>query len=224
MKIKPTGIILAGGLSRRMGRDKAFVELCGQTLISRVLEAIRDVCDDVMIVTNSLDKFGSFGVSLVPDHYPGKGSLGGIYSGLRAAKRDLAMVVACDMPLLSRPLLHYLVGCAEGFDVVIPSSPNSYRVKRQKEGQVTAKDADLHPMHAVYSRKCLAAIEERILAGDLRMISFHPSMNVRIVHSEEIDRFDPRHLSFFNVNNQEDLALAEGILDCHRVPNQTRGA
>lgn len=213
--VSATGIILAGGLSKRMGRDKAFVELEGQPLITRVLKKLRAVCHAVIIVTNSPDafaQFAPFGVTLAADYFPGKGSLGGIYSGLRAASTDYALTVACDMPLLNENLLRYLLECAAGYDAVIPSAPDPSKPKHRKDGKATAKDVDLHPLHAVYSKNCLAAIEDRLRADDLRMISFHSSVRVRVVTQDEINRFDPRHLSFFNVNTPDDLRFAEQIL------------
>lgn len=212
--IAATGIILAGGLSKRMGRDKAFVELCGEALVSRVLKKLGQVCSDLIIVTNSPEKFAQFQVTLVTDYYPGNGSLGGIYSGLRASQTQYAFAVACDMPLLNKELMSYLLDCAEGYDVVIPSSPDPSKTKTFAEVQLTAKSADLHPLHAVYSKNCLTAIEARIHSHDLRMVSFHSDVRVRVVRGEEIDRIDPRHLSFFNINSPGDLEFARSILDC----------
>ena len=212
--IAATGIILAGGLSKRMGRDKAFVELCGEALISRVLKKLGQVCSDLIIVTTSPEKFAQFKVTLVTDYYPGKGSLGGIYSGLRASQTQYAFAVACDMPLLNKELILYLLDCAEGYDVIIPSSPDPSKTKTLTEARLTAKSADLHPLHAVYSKNCLPAIETRIRSDDLRMVSFHSDVRVRVVRGEEIDRIDPRRLSFFNVNSPDDLDFARRILDC----------
>ena len=101
-----SGIVLAGGASRRMGRDKAFLELDGQSLIEIVLERVRAV------VTNTPQRYAHLAARLVGDIHPGIGDLGGIHSGLTAATHDHALIVGCDMPFLNPPLLEYLVSLA----------------------------------------------------------------------------------------------------------------
>ncbi len=81
-RTRVSAIILAGGQSRRMGRDKAFIEFKGVPLIAHVIERVRHVSNDVLIVANDADAFVRFGLPVVADVYPGKGSLGGIFSGL----------------------------------------------------------------------------------------------------------------------------------------------
>jgi len=115
-----SAVILAGGQSRRMGRDKAFIEFEGAPLIARVIERVKPVCSEVIIVANDVDAYAHFGVRVVGDAYPGKGSLGGTFSGLQVAREDYALAVACDMPFLNAALLRYLISLAPQFDVVIP--------------------------------------------------------------------------------------------------------
>jgi len=223
-----SGIILAGGQSRRMGRDKAFIELEGKPIIARVIETLRRVCSETIIVANDAATYAPIlsGVEgqarIVGDVYPGKGSLGGIFSGLQAAKENYALAVACDMPFLNEALLRYMISLASQFDVIIPhvSSPSgktprgkNYHDKTSPQpNQPLAKERDLHPMHAIYSKQCLAPIEEKLRADDLRLIGFHDSVRVRTVESDEVDRFDPEHWSFFNVNTPEDLELASKLV------------
>ena len=135
-------------------------------------------------------------------------------------------MVACDMPFLNEALLRYLIALIPQFDVVIPrafsasvKTPRSARGDEAREGiippqrhQLFAKEIDLHPLHAVYSKRCLPAIEERLHADDLRAISFHDAVRVRVVEPAEVERFDPKHLSFINVNTPEDLKLANAIV------------
>jgi molybdopterin-guanine dinucleotide biosynthesis protein A len=214
-----SGIILAGGASRRMGRDKAWIEIEGRPLVERVVERLGLVCKEILLVTNHPEPSKRLGARLVSDTFPGKGSLGGIFSGLEAARFDRAIVVACDMPFLNAALLRYMLSFSAEDDVVIPSAPMLRKPRgsmREDSGQPnadrpTAKDIDLHPLHAVYSKHCLAPIKARLAADDLRMISFHPDVRVRVVNSAEVERFDPDHLSFFNVNTPEDLVLAESL-------------
>lgn len=226
-----SGIVLAGGKSRRMGRDKAFLEFDGKVLIARVLERIQRVCDQVVIVANDTDPFERFGVPVVHDVFPGKGSLGGIYSGLDVARDEYVLAVACDMPFLNEGLLRYQIALAWQSDVVIPRAPSlsgktprTSRGDKPREGtllprpdQPLAKEFDLHPMHAVYSKRCLAPMRERLHAGDLRGIGFHDVVRVRVVEPGEIDRYDAKHLSFFNVNTPEDFEFARALIGSNNV-------
>ncbi len=212
-----TAIILAGGQSRRMGRDKAFIEFEGKPLIARVIERVQNVAAEVLIIANDNASYARFGLPIINDVYPGKGSLGGIYSGLLAASHEHALAVACDMPFLNEALLRYLISLASQADVVVPhaidpSSNVAHNGKRPRRAQVLAKSRDLHPTHAVYSKHCLEPIRARLLADDLRLISFFDDVRVHVVESAQVDQFDPQHLSFFNANTPQDFqnALALG--------------
>jgi molybdopterin-guanine dinucleotide biosynthesis protein A len=221
-----SGIILAGGASQRMGRDKALIDFGGAPLIARVIERVQPLCAEVMIVANERDAYAPFGVPVIGDVYPGKGSLGGIFSGLQAARESHALAVACDMPFLNAALLRYLIALAPSFDVVIPRAPDpSGKTPRSSRGgqpagdktprradQPIAKESNLHPMHAIYSKNCLPAMHARLLAGDLRLVGFHAEVRVRVVEPAEVDQFDPPHLSFFNANTPEDLERARVLL------------
>src|SRR5512135_1576898 len=107
-----TGLILAGGRSRRMGQDKALMQLGGRSLIGRVIDALSPVCTRLIMVTNTPDAYRSYGLTMVPDAYAEAGSLGGLFSGLAAMQTDLAIAVACDMPFLSTPLLAHMTSLA----------------------------------------------------------------------------------------------------------------
>jgi molybdopterin-guanine dinucleotide biosynthesis protein A len=208
-----------------MGRDKAFIEFDGAPLISHVIKRVQPLCAEVIIVANDAEAFVQFGHPVVGDVYPGKGSLGGLFSGLQAARGQAALAVACDMPFLNSGLLQYLVSLIPRFDVVIPRAEDpSGKVPRSSRGdkpggketphradQPIAKESNLHPTHAVYSKTCLPVMQARLKADDLRLIGFLDAVRVRVVEGEEVDRFDPQHLSFFNANTPEDFALAQAI-------------
>ncbi len=198
-----SGIILAGGKSTRMGRDKAFVEVGGRPLIERVLERVQQVAEETIIVTNSPQQYAHLPARLVPDVVRGRGPLVGIYSGLQAARHDLAIVVACDMPFLKPDLLRFMLAESAEYDVVIPHTAVSAAPRglhaRPPAGP-TAKTKGLHPLHAAYRRTCLPVIEKLIDTDDLRVIAFLAAVRVRYIEPDEIARFDPRRQSFFNVN------------------------
>ncbi len=197
-----------------MGRDKAFIEFKGKPLIARVLEHVQAVCSETIIVANNREAFAHYGVPVIGDAYPGKGSLGGIFTGLQAAREPYALAVGCDMPFLDERLLSYLISLAPGFDVVVPHAPDPSSAVVAPDARApgvrkpTAKQKALHPLHAVYSKSCLEPMNARLQEGDLRAIGFLDTLKVRIVEAQEIDQFDPRHLSFFNVNTPDDLAIA----------------
>lgn len=201
-----------------MGRDKAWVELDGKPLVEWVIDALRQVCAEIVIVVNEPNKYERFGVHLTGDIFPGTGSLGGIYSGLVAAQNMLGLAVGCDMPFLNVALLKYLISLGPEADVVIPSARDERKAIMPSRERIepTAKELHLHPLHAVYSKNCLAPMENAIQRGDLRMISFHADVRVRVVPQREIDKFDPQHISFWNVNTPEELIRAGAYLESDR--------
>lgn len=209
-----TGIVLAGGASRRMGRDKAWVELGGKILIARVIDVLRLICDEIIVVANEPWRFEPLGVRVMPDEFPNTGSLGGLFSGLKAAQTELAIGVACDMPFLNPALLRFLISRSSGHDIVIPSVRDESEpvLGGRAARKDTAKQKSLHPLHAVYRKTCLTPMRDAIARGDLRMISFHESLRVRIVQQTEVVLLDPQFLSFWNVNTPDELARAERCL------------
>jgi molybdopterin-guanine dinucleotide biosynthesis protein A len=183
-----SGIVLAGGQSSRLGTDKSSINVNGQSLIEHIVAKLTRLSDDVIIVTNSPDEYDHLEARLVGDIYPGKGALGGIYSGLRATANAYSLVVACDMPFLDLNLLRYMIILAREHDVVIP------RIGGLPE-----------PLHAIYSKNCLEPIDRLLARGGLKIIDFFSEVRVRYVEKGEVDIFDPQHLSFFNVNTPNDL-------------------
>jgi molybdopterin-guanine dinucleotide biosynthesis protein A len=188
-------IILAGGRSQRLGIDKALLELDGKWLLLHLLDTLRALGDDLLVVTNNTDRLVQLPVRLVVDVYPNAGPLGGIYSGLLAMHYPRGVVVACDMPLLNLELLRYMILLAADFDAVIPRLAGN-----------------VEPLHAVYSKSCLPAIAKALERGERRIVSFFPEVRIRYVEQDEVDLFDPQHLSFFNINTPEDLDIARQAL------------
>ncbi|MEA3345751.1 MAG: molybdenum cofactor guanylyltransferase [Chloroflexota bacterium] len=188
-----TAIILAGGRSRRLGLDKSLLRLDDETLLEATVKKVATLSDEV-IVAGGPFPYPLPGARLVADIYHGCGPLGGIHAGLAAASNFHSLVVACDMPFLNIRLLRYIVKRASGYDVVIPRL-GTY----------------LEPLHAIYSRDCLKSIERQIEAGNFRVSDLLSEVRVCYVEGDEIERFDPQHLSFFNINTPEDLERAEEI-------------
>jgi len=195
-----SGIILAGGLSRRLGRDKALEPFGGQPLISRVLGRIDCLTDETVVVVNSESRGAELplpdDVKTAIDIYPDSGSLGGIFTGLAAAANDWGFVVACDMPFLNAGLVKHMIASRDGYDAIVP-----------------ILDGYPEPTHALYSKTCLPYIERRLKARQLKIAGFFDDVRVRYVGAEEIDSFDSERLSFFNVNTPQDLSRALTLAD-----------
>ena len=191
-----TGLILAGGASSRMGRNKALLTLAGQTLVERVTQALAALTDDILIIANDAEPYRFLQRPIIPDIQPGYGPLMGLYSGLKAARGELALLAAVDMPFLSPDYLRFLLALAPGYDVVIPRTGHR-----------------LHPLCAVYRREsCLPAIEQAIARGQRRLIAFHPQVRVRQVDEAELRRIDPDLRALMNVNTPEELEAARRLL------------
>jgi molybdopterin-guanine dinucleotide biosynthesis protein A len=208
-----SGIILAGGKSRRMGgRNKAFLKLDGHPLIEIVVERVHSVCAEVLIVAGDTSPYTGLGIPLVEDRFSGVGVLGGLHAGLEAASHVLALVVGCDMPFLNPDLLRAFAGWTKGYDVVVlrhapPRSPP------RSGGDVPKGQGGLfvEPLHAAYRRTCLPAIEDAIGAGERRIVSFFPHVRVRYVSPKEIASLDPNLRSFRNVNTPEEWMRVQEV-------------
>jgi molybdenum cofactor guanylyltransferase len=185
-----SGIILAGGQSRRMGTDKALIEYRGRPLLAHVIDRLHALFEDIVVVANRSDAYGPLGARVVADYDPPCGPLGGLAAGLAAIQTDLAVAVACDMPFLNLDLLRYLIERAANLDAVVP----------QIEDQ-------LEPLHAVYRRSCLAAIQRHIAHGERRMISFFGDVRLAIVPEADWRTIDPDGRSLANLNTPNDLHL-----------------
>ena len=196
-----TIVLQAGGKSSRMGRDKALVPFMGVTMIEYILEQVKELGNDTIIITNRPDDYRFLGFPLYSDVIPNWGALGGLYSAIYHASQDACLVLACDMPFINRPLLEYSIALLPGHDAVIPRL------------DPTGSDIPVfaEPFRAIYRKTCLTPIKTAIDADQRRVISFFDKVSIRFVDYAEIKRFDPDARSFFNVNIPEDLVKAEQI-------------
>ncbi|MCX6003538.1 MAG: molybdenum cofactor guanylyltransferase [Chloroflexi bacterium] len=189
-----TGIILAGGKSLRLGRNKAMEKIGGVPLIERVIRSLTPITNKLILVTGSDNKsFSSIkAAELVADIYPDKGPLGGIYTGLYYSGNVANIVVACDMPFLNISLLEHMTKLLPSFDAIVPRWPG---------GQT-------EPLHAVYSISCLPVIRKHLENNQFSVTTFLKKMHVLHLNKRGFSSFDPEFLSFFNINTQADLDLA----------------
>jgi molybdopterin-guanine dinucleotide biosynthesis protein A len=202
--------ILCGGASRRMGVDKALllVQSGGPTMLETVIKRVRDLSDDVFLVGRDRPGFAVAGIPLIVDREPGQGPLAGIATALAACRYSHCLVVGCDMPLLSRPLLAAMAALPQDtYDALVPLvAANAGAGAGQPDRQVHQS------LHAIYSRTCLPAIERRLDRGDRRVTSFYPDVRVQVVDPAFIQAHDPRLRSFFSVNTPVQLIQARAWL------------
>lgn len=176
------------------GEPKALLELGGKRIIERVVDAVGAVLDDLLLVTNTPERYAFLGLPMVGDVFPEGGALGGIYSGLRAAGGDAAFTVACDMPFLHPAIIRMVVERAAEGDVVIPRT-----------------GGQLETMHAVYGKACLGPMEAALRAGRLKIAGFFPDVRVVELDAAPMARHRAPEVAFMNINTPDELARARAL-------------
>lgn len=190
-----TGAVLAGGRSTRLGRDKALLEIAGETLLARAVRTLAGVCGEVLVVAGPERQDVVPGVRVLPDERPGVGPLGGIATALRALRGERLLAVATDMPLLAPALLRLLIDASPGYDVAIP-----------RVGGRTQQ------LCAVYARSCLPYIDAQLDQGDFKIDRFFAAVKVRIIEEDALRPHDPDLRSFRNINREDDWQDVQRIL------------
>jgi molybdenum cofactor guanylyltransferase len=175
--------ILAGGEARRLdGRDKSALVVGGRTILERQIAELSAVTTDLLVIRRE------------DDLVPGCGPLGGLHAALTAACADAVFVVACDMPYVTAPLAVHLVSLADSADIVVPRTERGY-----------------HPLCAVYTRSCLAAVARRLAERRLKMLELLDEMRIREVTADEMDRFGDHNHLLANVNTPAEYAGLEAL-------------
>jgi molybdopterin-guanine dinucleotide biosynthesis protein A len=193
--LEVTAFILAGGKSTRMGKDKAFVEFEGRTLLARALELAGSVASDVRIV-GSRERFAAF-APVVEDVFRDCGPLGGIHAALRHSATDINLVLAVDMPFVSWALLRYLIGQAEKSEESVAVVP------RGKEGW--------QPLCAIYRREFADVADDALRAGQNKIDRLFDKVRVRAVGQDELDRAGFSPAIFRNLNTPDDLEAEQRL-------------
>lgn len=205
-----SAVVLAGGLSRRLGQDKRRLRLWGEqgpTMLERTVATVAALCADVVVVLNDAEAWPALAARVVADRYPDGGALGGIYSGLAAATERHALVVACDMPLLNQALLGAMLALPRDYDVLVPRSPNPGAARN---------NLDIEPLHAIYSHACLEPMRAALETGRRQIAAFFPAVRVAYLEPDQRRRYDPQGHSFLNINTLEQMADAEQLLRAQR--------
>ena len=191
-----TGVLLAGGKSRRMGADKRFLAVASRPLLERSCSVLSEIFERLCIVIAQDGPLLEVPIPVVRDLIPSSGSLGGMYTGLHQAATPHIFLAACDMPFIHADLVRYMVGQKDDVDIVL-----AYWNGRPQ------------PTHAVYSRNCLSVVEGLVRSGDLKLqrLLAAPTLRVRLISEDEIRKIDPDGRSFLNVNTPSDLELARSL-------------
>jgi molybdopterin-guanine dinucleotide biosynthesis protein A len=196
-----TGAILAGGLSRRMGFNKAFIKLNHETIIERSVRLFKGLFDETLVVTSTAVPYELLSTRVVTDIYKGAGSLGGIYTALFHSPGEYVFVAACDMPGLDPGAISAVLKAQKtsndtakgGFDAFIPFINDRY-----------------HPMHALYSKRCMKPIEAMIKQGDLKISNLIEKIRVKPLVEDDLEGA-PIAASIENINTREELErISEG--------------
>ena len=179
-----------------MGSDKGLLRIGSRRLIEVVLETIRPLFSEILIVGNDPTAYEGPGVPVVPDRIPEKGPLGGVHAALCSSHSPHTFCVACDMPLLNPAVVAHLCRLAPGYDAVVPEW-----------------DAGCEPLHAVYGQSCLPHVERMVRENHLRVDALFSAVRVRRVAADELRPLDPLLRSFMNVNTPDELEIARRILE-----------
>lgn len=193
-----TGVLLAGGKSRRMGEDKRFVLVGEQTLFERSCAVLCEVFEQVCVVIAHDSSELPATVQVVRDLVPNCGSLGGLYTGLRKAETEHIFLAACDMPFMDPDVIRYMVHFKGQADIVISRWATR-----------------LQPTHAVYGRGCLPVLEEMMNLHNRKIQSMmgHPALRVHVIEEEEIREIDRDGRSLCNINTPSDLEYARLVYE-----------
>ncbi len=186
-----TAVILAGGKSSRMGQPKALLRFAGEPLIVHMVRRLGRLFSDTVVVAAADQELPALPSTIVRDDVAYQGPVGGIYYGLKAARREICFVTSCDAPFLNLRLIAHLVAQISDYDVVVPFTQDRFQ-----------------PLHAVYRKQVAPLLKEQLERGELRPIFLYDKVRTRKITEAEMHPFDPENLSFLNMNTPEDYQAA----------------
>lgn len=190
-------------MSKRLGyKNKALLKVGNKSIIERVIDALSIVTDNILLITNSPKEFKHLAIPTYSDIIHGSGPLGGIYTGLQKSMTDYGLVIACDMPFIQSYILESLINQMEGYDIVIPFTPDGY-----------------HPLCAIYSKKCITPIRSLINSGSLKVTNLFPCVKVNKVDFTKSSECELN--AFFNINTNDDYLLAISLANTYNSVLQT---
>lgn len=197
-KLMLSAAVLAGGDSKRMGEKKAFLKFDGRYLIELIVEKLCHLFAEVMVVTDKVQEMDFLPARLVEDIYieGEKSALRGVHAALSATSHHSCFILACDMPFLSSPLIRHMSFFAEDYDLVVPLLDGHYQ-----------------PLFSFYHQKCLPVIHEALEEKHNKISRLYDRFNMKVIDEIAVQAYDPKRLSFFNINNRNDFCYAERLLE-----------
>ena len=191
-----TAVLLAGGKSSRMGRNKALLPIGGTLNISRIADELQKATNEVLIITNSPEDYRFLQLPLIPDIHEGLGPMAGLQAGMSSSQTDLHFLTACDMPFIQAETAKEILGFyIPEIDAVIPEI-----------------NGRLQPLFAVYHKRCLPVLSDCLLKKELKMTRFLEKIRVKVIKETDFKSYhqDPERFShlFFNMNTMEDYQQA----------------
>lgn len=196
-RVSAAGFVLTGGQSRRMGRDKALLEVGGQPVVWRVVERLRLAVVEVFLV-GAPERYAHLGIPAWGDRWADRGPLAGIVTALGVSRYDWNLVVACDLPYLETRFLEFLLeqaGATPEADAIVPQTQDTWQ-----------------PLCAAYHRRCLSVFERVLAEGHPKIARAFSEVRVRAITPDELERFAFSERMFKNMNTPEDYAEAQRIL------------
>ena len=192
VKLPLSGAVLAGGRAQRLGgHDKTRLRLGRESLLSRTLGILNSFCAETLISSNALQQHP--GGRIVPDLKKDQGPLVAIYSCLLAARNPYLLIVAGDMPFIAAPALTKLWQDKEGFDVIIPETPDG-----------------LQPLAAIYKQSCIPAIAAQLKEKNFKIRRFFDDVRVNVIICSDFPDIYPDN-TFLNINSPDDLQKARSL-------------
>lgn len=186
------GIILAGGKSTRMNSNKSFQKINGQTLIEIIINTIKPIFNDnIIVIANEKELYAHLNIRLESDIFQGKGPLAGIHTGLAASPSFHNFFLPCDMPFLNRDAIQCIINEKEGYDVIVPIIKGY-----------------IEPLYGIYSKNCLKPVETCLLQNRLKAKSFYDQVRIKTIPELVFKKIDPKLRMFTNINTPEELTIA----------------
>jgi molybdopterin-guanine dinucleotide biosynthesis protein A len=197
MKIPCTGVILSGGLASRYdGTEKALLRVGGIRLLDRIYDIYTELFEEIILVTNSPQKFLEWDLLMVPDLFPIRSSLTGIHAGLFFMTNPFAFISACDTPFLKKEVVETVIGKIEPeVDIVMPET-----------------SAGFEPLCAAYSKRCLQPAQQHLEQEKLKVVKAFRKSRIKTISEKVLRKKDPDLLAFFNINAPDDLKRAEEMI------------
>jgi len=196
-KFHSSGVILSGGLAARYdGTEKALLQVGGVRILDHIYDIYSQLFEEIILVTNSPQKFLEWDLLIVSDLFPIRSSLTGIHAGLFYMTNPFAFISACDTPFLKKEMVETVIGKIESqIDIVMPET-----------------SAGFEPLCAAYSKRCLEAAQNHLEQKKLKITKTFRKSRIKTISEKVLRKIDPDLQSFFNINTPGDLQRAEEMV------------